>query len=185
VRLLDAERRSVVREWPLAGGPFRVALLHDDASALIALGSDSVLHYLPRDGAPVALPMPWRTNRFYPAAFAIRRDQHLLAAALAEGGYAVYDLSRLPQPPQLLVQAPSVEMVTTLAFGPTARRLAVATDDHRIRIWNWQHKLPLVSFPVNSTCASIAFSPDGEWMANTDYAPSLVLRRGMPFLGTP
>jgi hypothetical protein len=30
---------------------------------------------------------------------------------------------------------------------------------------------------VNSTCASIAFSPDGEWMANTDYAPSLVLRR--------
>jgi serine/threonine protein kinase/WD40 repeat protein len=180
VRLLDQETRSVVREWALAGGPFRVALLRDDASALIALGADSVLHYLPRDGAPVALPMPLRANRFYPAAVAFRRDQHLLAGALAEGGYAVYDVSRLPEPPQLLVHAPSVELVTALAFSPGTRRLAVASDDHRIRVWNWRQKLPLLTFPVNSTCASIAFSPDGKWMANTDYAPSLVLRRSLP-----
>lgn len=180
VRLLDWEAGSVIREWPLAGGPFRVALLHDDASALIALGADSVLHYLPRDGAPLALPTPLRANRFRPAPIAFQRDEHLLAGALAEGGYAVYDVSTLPQPPKLLVDAPAVEGVTALAFTPDTRRLAIATDDHRIRIWDWRQKLPLVAFPVNSTCASIAFSPDGEWMANTDYAPSLVLRRAHP-----
>jgi WD40 repeat protein len=169
-----------VREWPLAGGPFRVALLHDDASALVALGADAVLHYLPREGAPVAHPMPLRANRFNPAAIAVRRDQRLLAGALAEGGFGVYDLSTLPQPPQLLVDSPSVHGVTALAFSPRMRRLAVATDDHRIRIWDWREKLPLVTFPVNSTCSSIAFSSDGQWMANTDYAPSLVLRRALP-----
>ena len=180
VRLVDSQASRLVREWPLAGGPFRVAMLHDDASALIALGADSVLHYLPREGAPVAHPTPLRANRFHPAPVAFRRDQHLLAGALAEGGYAVYDVSKLPQPPQLLVDAPSVHGVTALAFSPRARRLAIASADHRIRIWDWREKLSLVSFPVNSTCASIAFSPDGEWMANTDYAPGLVLRRAHP-----
>ncbi len=138
--------------------------------AVDLLGPRSVEH-LRKAAVATLAPHPEQRERF-DALF----DMHFLGA-LAEGGYAVYDVSRLPQAPQLLVHAPSVEGVTALAFSPGKRRLAVATDDHRIRIWNWREKLPLVSFPVNSTCASIAFSPDGEWMANTDYAPSLVLRR--------
>ncbi|MGI8436021.1 MAG: hypothetical protein ACR2NX_03835 [Chthoniobacterales bacterium] len=68
-------------------------------------------------------------------------------------------------------------LVTALAFTPDARRLSVATDDHLLALWDWREGLSLLQFPLNSTCASIAFSPDGEWMANTDYEPSLALRR--------
>lgn len=70
--------------------------------------------------------------------------------------------------------------MTALAFTPDARRLSVATDDHRIALWDWREALSLLQFPLNSTCASIAFSTDGEWMANTDYEPSLVVRHAVP-----
>ena len=128
----------------------------------------------------MALSTPLRANRFYRAAIAFYRDRHFLAGGLGNGGYATHDVSTLPQAPQLLVDAPSVRAVTALAFSPDTRRLAIATDDHRIKVWDWRQKLSQVTFPVNSTRASIAFSPDGDWLANTDYAPSLVLRRASP-----
>jgi hypothetical protein len=181
VRLLDWKTHEIVRDWNLPGGPFHVSwLARGDASrpvALVAISRDSTLHYLPMAGAPTSHQLPFRVNGYYPAPLAVHPRQPLLAGALAAPGYAVYDLGSLPAPPRLVARGAMVPSVTALAFTPDATRLAVATTDHRLELWDWAHELRLIDFPLNSTCASIAFSPDGQWMANTDYAPSLVLRR--------
>jgi WD40 repeat protein len=166
-----------IREWTLPDGPFRVFALE---RAVVAIDRDSTLHYLPVNGEPVAHPLPFRVNGYYPAPLAFSPERALLAGATAEPGFAVYDLAALPSAPRLLTRTSFVPSVTALAFSPAAARLAIATDDHRLAIWDWAHELPLITFPLNSTCASIAFSPDGQWLANTDYAPSLMLRRAAP-----
>ena len=178
VRVLDWKTGHTEREWKLPGGPFRVAMLNSgDAQCVAALASDSTIHYLPLAGTPATYALPFFINGHYPAPAAFHAAPPLLAGALAKGGFAVYDLSDLSAPPRLLQRTDSVPRVTALAFTPDARRLAVATDDHRLAIWDWREALSLLQFPLNSTCASAAFSPDGEWMANTDYEPSLVVRR--------
>jgi WD40 repeat protein/tRNA A-37 threonylcarbamoyl transferase component Bud32 len=181
VRVLDWKTGNIVREWALPGGPFHVAMLkiatRSASPFVVALGSDATLHYLPLAGAVASYPLPLRINGYYPGAAAFHHDRALLAGALAGGGFAVYDLSELATAgPRLLQRTGFVPVVTALAFTPDTRRLAVASDDHRLAIWDWPQRLSLLEFPLNSTCASIAFSADGEWMANTDYEPSLVLR---------
>jgi serine/threonine protein kinase/WD40 repeat protein len=178
VRLLSWPDGALVREWDLPSAPFRVWLVERDQSAAVAaLGRDAVLHYLPLDGSPAAHVLPLRTNGYHPAPVAIDPSTQLVAAALAGNGFAIYDLAALPAPPRLVVSVDTAPEATALAFSPDGKRLAVATNDHRLAIWDWPQQLSLLSFPVNSTCASIAFSPDGQWLANTDYDPSLVLRR--------
>jgi WD40 repeat protein len=174
VRLLEWPSGTLVREWAIPNGPFHVFLLE---RAVAAIDRDATLHYLPVDGAPVAHPLPFRVNGYYPAPLAFFPERALLAGATTEPGFAVYDLAALPAAPRLVTRTSFVPNVTALAFSPAAARLAIATDDHRLAIWDWEHELPLLTFPLNSTCASVAFSPDGQWLANTDYAPSLVLRR--------
>ncbi len=183
VRLLDWKTRAVVREWNLPGGPFSVFVVGNGSlaqPAVVAIGKDSTLHYLPVAGASVAIAMPFRANGYYPAPLAFDAKHSWLAGALPDGGFAVYDIGGLPAPPRLLRRTEFVPVVTALAFAPSARRLAVAIDDHRLTLWDWAPALPLMDFPLNSTCAGIAFSDDGEWMANTDYHPSLVVRRAAP-----
>ncbi len=82
--------------------------------------------------------------------------------------------------PLLRQRCASARVATVLGFSWHARRLAVGTEDHHLTLWDWEQVLPLLSFPLNSYCASVAFSPDGEWLAYTDYNPSLVLRRAEP-----
>lgn len=152
--------------------------------AVVAVGRDATLHYLPANGGPPrAWPLPLRVNGYRPAPLAFHRDPPTLAGALEGGGFAVYDLRPLVAagaPPRQLVRADAVAAVTALAFSPDGRCLAVAGEDHRLALWDWPQGFCLLGFALNSTCASVAFSPDGRWLAHTDYAPSLVLRQAPP-----
>lgn len=184
VRLLDWKTGAVFREWPLPNGPFHVFVLDrgvfSKTPAVAALGRDATLHFLPLAGPPAALATPFRVNGTRPAPLAFHADPPLLAGALEGGGYAVYDLRSLPSTLLLRQRVAFAPTVTALAFTHHARRLAVATQEHRLTLWDWPQELPLLSFPIGSYCASVAFSPDGEWLAYTDYNPSLVLRRAEP-----
>ena len=183
VRLLDGQTHALLREWTLPGGPFRVFVLESrrlHPGAVVAVNRESVLCYLPFEGAPTMLPMPFRVDGYNPAPLACHPDAGLLAGALEGGGWAVYDLRSLPSTPSLRQKEASAPVVSALGFTRKARRLAVATVDHRLTVWDWPQTLPLLTFPLNSTCASIAFSADGGWMASTDYNPSLTLRRAVP-----
>ena len=183
VRLLDGTSHAILRDWALPNGPFRVLLPTSDRAhpaAVVAISRDATLHYLPFEGSPTALPTPFRVNGYYPAPLAFHADSGLLAGALEGGGFAVYDLRSLPSSPLLRQRCASAYVVTALGFTHHGRRLAVGTEEHRLTVWDWEQALPLLSFPLNSYCASVAFSPDGEWLAYTDYNPSLVLRRAEP-----
>jgi hypothetical protein len=99
VRLLEWPSGTLVREWTLPNGPFHVFLLE---RAVAAIDRDATLHYLPVDGAPVAHPLPFRVNGYYPAPLAFFPERALLAGATTEPGFAVYDLAALPAAPRLV-----------------------------------------------------------------------------------
>ena len=182
VRLLDGRSHALLREWLLPAGPFRVLLPppgRGQGAVVVAVSRESSLHCLPVDGgAPSVLPVPFQVNGYYPAPMAFHPASGLLAGAV-EGGFAVYDLRSLPSAP-LLRRRCTCAPVTALGFTRYTHRLAVGTEDHRLTLWDWEQALPLLGFPIRSYCASVAFSPDGEWLAYTDYRPSLVLRRAEP-----
>ncbi|MGI8436022.1 MAG: protein kinase domain-containing protein [Chthoniobacterales bacterium] len=98
VRVLDWKTGDIKREWVLAGGPFRVAMLNigplSVSPCVVALGRDATLHYLPLVGPPASYSMPLRINGYYPGPVTFHNARPLLAGALSEGGFVVYDPER-------------------------------------------------------------------------------------------
>ena len=127
-------RADFLREWTLPNGPFRALLPMPDFThppAVVAISRDASLHYLPFEGSPIVLPTPFRVNGYYPASLAFHAGSGLLAGALEDGGFAVYDLRSLPSVPLLRRRCAFAPVVTALAFTWHAHRLAVGTVDRQ------------------------------------------------------
>ena len=79
----------------------------------------------------------------------------------------IYDLARGDQAaadPRLTLPA-SPTLLTSLAFSPDGRLLAVAEEQHRIQIWDLPTRRPLHDRPLEGFAYQLAFSPDGSRLA--------------------
>jgi serine/threonine protein kinase/WD40 repeat protein len=173
-RILAWNTHETLQKWNLPNGPFTVYATADNNSFL-AFGTDGSLHRL-TVGNPVAEPcMLVETHGLVsPSESAYHKDSGHFAVASARG-FHIYDLSS--RHPVLLKNIKLESSITALAFDPSGKRIAAAIETGEIVLWDWEYSMPLLAFPTRSKCRGIAFSKDGEWMGNTDFAPNLVLRR--------
>ena len=178
VKVIDTKTNQVLRQWPLPREN-RMLLTAGDQQTIHAWGPSGRLHLLPaHGGAPSTLNFPASAvNRPYPLPASLHPGGKWIAVGNTDEGWAVYRIEDEPGRALITNQSEFHGHVSALAFDPSGRRLAVATADSTLRLYDWELQLNLLDFPVRATCSSLAFSQDGEWLASTDFNPSLFLRR--------
>lgn len=176
ISLLDWRTKTVTREIPVPGGSWHV-FADTDGVTLYSLGSSGVLQRL--GPLPLGTPLvPARDIRPM-ANVAFHAGRRLLAMAVDK----TVDIYRLSPDaaPRLVHHLAMDSYVTALAFDPRADRLAVATKGRILTVWDWPESLPLLEFSLRAVATSIAYSPDGRWLANTDFSPTVVMRQALPW----
>ena len=168
VSCYDWKSQKLIREWPVANGPYHV-MASTDNETCFALRGDHKFFRLgknPHETVIVAnLPGPIPTI----ATFCAATQQLAIGVA---GGVALYQLS-LDNEPQLIGNFACPEGVTAIAMDTSGQRIAIASSNRRITVWDVSHQLELVTLPVRAHCSSIVFSPDNRFLINTDFSPSL------------
>ena len=70
-----------------------------------------------------------------------------------------------------MTRLPHDSTVAMIAFSPDSTRLATASTDKIVRVWDLASAREMTRLPHDSTVAMIAFSPDSTWLAtaSTDH----------------
>ena len=164
--------RELLQEWPLEHGPF-VVMPMADSLGVYAIGVDHVVHTLRFDADPVASQrLIDEVHGPIPAHSDYLTTEQVLAIS-DPSGVRMFTLSESHAEIGLL---PVEASVTALRFSADGKRLAIATSNRKISIWDWKGKHLLIELGTRGTCSSIDFSPDGRWLVNTDYDPCLTIR---------
>ena len=164
--------RELLQEWPLDHGPF-VVMPMSDSLGVYAIGVDHVVHTLRFDAKPVAsLRMVDEGLGPIPAHSDYLTAEQVLAIS-DPSGVRMFRLSESHTEIGLL---PVEASVTALRFSADGKRLAIATSNRKISIWDWKGKHLLIELGTRGTCSSLDFSRDGRWLVNTDYDPCLTIR---------
>ena len=172
VAAINWSSRSLQREWSLTGGPFVVMPMSDN-SGVFAIGVDHVVHQLRFDAEPIAHGSIIEDGPgTIPAHCDYFADDQLLAISdsswirILSLGASHTEIERIP----------AEASVTAIKFSPDGKRLAIATSNRKIAVWDWRGKHRLIELGTRGTCSCIDFSRDGRWLINTDFNPSLTIR---------
>lgn len=172
VAAINWSQRSLQQEWLLNGGPFVVMPMSDN-QGVFAMGVDHVVHSLRFDDQSVAHasiiedgpgPIPAHSDYF--------ADEQVLAISdsswirIFSLGANHTEINRIP----------AEAGVTAIRFSSDGKRLAIATSNRKIAVWDWRGKHRLIELGTRGTCSGIDFSRDGRWLINTDFNPSLTIR---------
>lgn len=168
----DWQHRSLLCEWELPGGPF-VAMPMADNSGVFAIGVDHVVHTLRIDAPPITSTRITEDGRgLIPAHSDYLADEQTLAIA-DSGKVRIFSLGESHRE---IGWIPTEGGVTAIRFSADGKRLAIATPNRLISVWDWKGKYRLIELGTRGTCSSMDFSRDGRWLINTDFNPSLTIR---------
>ncbi len=172
VAAIDWTRRTLVKEWQLTNGPFVVMPMADNLG-VYAIGVDHLVHRLQFDAGTTA------SNRIIgdgpgliPASSDYFADEQVLAIS-ESSEVSIFTLGNIHKK---IERIPVEASVTSLRFSLDGKRLAIATSNRKIAIWDWRGKHRLIELSTRGTCSSMDFSRNGRWLVNTDYGPCLTIR---------
>ena len=172
VAAIDWQSCTLLKEWPLANGPFVVMPMVDN-SGVFAIGKDHLVHQLQLGSERVV------SNRIIgdgpgivPANCDYCPNEQLLAISESSD----VSIFALGEPHTKIERIPVEASVTSIRFSTDGKRLAIATSNRKIAIWDWRGKHRLIELTTRGTCSSMDFSRDGRWLVNTDYGPCLTIR---------
>ncbi len=172
VAAIDWTRRTLVKEWQLANGPFVVMPMADD-SGVFAIGIDHHVHRLQFDAEPVA------SSRIIgdgPGHIPAHSDYFVDEQVLAIHESSQVSIIALGEIHTKIGRIPVEASVTSIRFSSDGKRLAIAMANRKIAIWDWKSKHRLMELSTRGTCSSMDFSRDGRWLVNTDFGPCLTIR---------
>jgi WD40 repeat protein len=172
VAVIDWTRRTLVKEWQLANGPFVVMPMADN-SGVFAIGIDHLIQRLQLDAEPIA---SIRIIEDGPSLIPAHSDYFLDEQVLAIHESSQVSIIALGDSHAKIDRIPVEASVTAIRFSADGKRLAIAIANRKIAIWDWRGKRRLMELSTRGTCSSMDFSRDGRWLVNTDYGPCLMIR---------
>lgn len=172
ISALDWSSRGLQREWTISGGPFVVMPMADN-SGVFAVGIDHVIHSLRVDTAAVASGSIIEDG---PGLIPAHSDYFAAEQVLAISDSGWIRIFSLGNTHKEIGRVPAKAGVTAIRFSADGQRLAIATPNRKITVWDWKGNHPLMELGTRGTCSSIDFSRDGRWLINTDFHPTLTIR---------
>lgn len=171
VRVLRWPAAKLLAEWPVRAERLQL-FPGTNEQTFHALSPQGQLSRLGPRPLTSAVTPPRAASR--PPWSAFHPSSGLLAVAAGRGilFWRLHDVAAPVRVGSLELDSPA----TALAFDPGGRRLAAATENRQLGVWDWEEGLLLIEFPTRARCSSLAFSPDGRCLANADFSPNVTLR---------
>jgi WD40 repeat protein len=114
----------------------------------------------------LVLAVAFRLGAVSAAAQPASEPHPVLTSQESEDRRAAADMAQ----PELVLQRGHSHPVNALSFSPDGKTLAVGSGDHRVHLWDTATGLIRRTLPgQRSTGKSIAFSPDGRWLATLGF----------------
>lgn len=161
IRHFDDSGRARDLEGELTN-PRLLAVSHD-GNRIAAVTKEGFHVWDLAEGTRRDIPAPIGLRQPLPNTGMLALDRHgrmLAAAQPGSGAVLLYDLEAGGDEPEILPHLASVRAIT---FSPTDPRLAVATADDRVHLWDYVRRVNLLSMAGEATM--LTFSPQGDRLA--------------------